>query len=89
MEDFSTLFTNLTFPAAVAAVLIFYGVKIVKRLQNMVENTVKANEEMKNEYVEHLKTANVKLVSVVEENTKTIQKFSLLLEQLSTYLSRK
>ena len=88
MEDFSTLFTNLAFPAAIATVLIFYGVKMVKKMQSMVENTVKANEEMKNEYVEHLKTANVKLVLVVEENTKTIQKFSLLLEQLSTCLSK-
>lgn len=89
MEDFSTLFTNLAFPAAIAAVLIFYGVKMVKKLQSMVENTVKANEDMQKEYVEHLKTANVKLVTVVEENTKTIQKFSLLLEQLSNYLSKK
>lgn len=89
MEDFSTLFTNLAFPAAIAAVLIFYGVKMVKKLQSMVENTVKANEDMHKEYVEHLKTANVKLVTVVEENTKTIQKFSLLLEQLSNYLSKK
>lgn len=89
MEELLNLFTNLAFPAAVAAVLIFYGVKMVKKQQGMVETMVKANEDMKNEYVEHLKTANVKLVTVVEENTKTIQKFSLLLEQLSSYLSKK
>lgn len=81
MEGLLDIFERLAFPVAVSVTLFAILIFFVKRALGMISTILKENEEKSKEYIEHLKSSNARLVSVVEENTDIIKKFSYLLEQ--------
>lgn len=81
MENLLDIFDKLAFPVSVCVVLFAILMYFVKHALKMLAETLKANAAEQKEYVAYLKESNARLVSVVEDNTETIKKFSYVLEK--------
>lgn len=81
MNDMLEIFNQLAFPIAVCVVLFGILMYFVKHALKLLSDMLKANAETQKEHIAYLKESNARLVSVVEDNTKTIQKFSYVLEK--------
>lgn len=75
------IFQQLAYPVAVSVFLFAILAYFTKRALAMLNNILKESETKQREYVEYLKESNARLVSVVEDNTAIIKKFSFLMEK--------
>lgn len=81
MENLIDIFDKLAFPISVCVVLFGILMYFIKHALKMLSEMLKTNAAEQKEHVEYLKESNAKLVSVIEDNTDTIKKFSFILEK--------
>jgi len=80
--DMVNIFQNLAFPVAVCVVLFAVLIFFVKKSIEMFREVIARIAEERKEHLEHLKTTNVELTKVIQENTSAFNRFSGILEKL-------
>lgn len=81
MENLIDIFDKLAFPVSVCVVLFCILMYFIKHALKMLSEMLKANADAQKEHIDYLKQSNARLVTVIEDNTDTIKKFSFILEK--------
>ena len=80
--DFVNIFQNLAFPVAVCVVLFAVLIYFFKKIIEIIREAIKQVTAERQEHLEHLKTVNVELTKVIQENTSAFNRFSSILNKL-------
>ncbi|MBP5369774.1 MAG: hypothetical protein J6Z01_15125 [Bacteroidales bacterium] len=80
--DVVNIFQNLAFPVAVCCVLFAVLIYFFKKIIEIIREAIKQVTAERQEHLEHLKTVNVELTKVIQENTSAFNRFSSILNKL-------
>lgn len=80
--DVVNIFQNLAFPVAVCCVLFAVLIYFFKKIIEIIREAIKQVTAERQEHLEHLKTVNVELTKVIQENTAAFNRFSTILNKL-------
>lgn len=80
--DIVNIFQNLAFPVAVCCVLFCVLIYFFKKIIEIIREAIKQVTAERQEHLEHLKTVNVELTKVIQENTSAFNRFSSILNKL-------
>ena len=80
--DVVNIFQNLAFPVAVCVVLFCVLIYFFKKIIEIIRESIKQVTAERREHLEHLKTVNVELTKVIQENTSAFNRFSSILNKL-------
>lgn len=80
--DVVNIFQNLAFPVAVCVVLFAVLIYFFKKIIEIIREAIKQVTAERQEHLEHLKTVNVELTKVIQENTAAFNRFSTILNKL-------
>lgn len=80
--DIVNIFQNLAFPVAVCCVLFAVLIYFFKKIIEIIREAIKQVTAERQEHLEHLKTVNVELTKVIQENTSAFNRFSSILNKL-------
>ena len=80
--DVVNIFQNLAFPVAVCVVLFCVLIFFVKKSVEMIREVINRITEERKEHLEHLKSTNIELTKVIQENTSAFNRFSSILNKL-------
>ena len=80
--DVVNIFQNLAFPVAVCCVLFAVLIYFFKKIIEIIREAIMQVTAERKEHLEHLKSVNVELTKVIQENTAAFNRFSSILNKL-------